>query len=53
MKIDDLLTQIAAVMAALHQVGYAMLEMHIDQSLNQAIQHGDSTEAAHELQKRS
>jgi DNA-binding FrmR family transcriptional regulator len=47
--IDDLLTQIAAVRAALDQVGRAMLELHIDQSLSQAIQRGDSTEAARDL----
>ena len=41
--------QIAAVRAALDQVGRAMLELHIDQSLDQAIQRGDSTEAAREL----
>ena len=47
--IDDLLTQIAAVRAALDQVGRAMLEIHIDQSFNQAMQRGDSTAAVHEL----
>ena len=47
--IDDLLTQIAAVRAALDQVGRAMLELHIDQSLSRAIQQGDSIEAARDL----
>jgi CsoR family transcriptional regulator, copper-sensing transcriptional repressor len=47
--IDDLLMQIAAVRAALDQIGRAMLELHIDQSLTQAIQKGDSTEAARDL----
>jgi DNA-binding FrmR family transcriptional regulator len=47
--IDDLLTQISAVRAALDQIGRAMLELHIDQSLRQAIQQGDASEAARDL----
>ena len=47
--IDDLLTQIAAVRAALDQVGRAMLELHIDQSMAVVAQQGDPVEAAREL----
>ena len=48
-EIDDLLMQIAAVRAALDQVGRAMLELHIDQNLIQAVERGDATEAARDL----
>ena len=49
--IDDMLTQVAAVRAALDQVGRAMLELHIDESVAKAVQQGQATDAIRELKK--
>lgn len=46
---DEMLTQIAAVRAALDQVGKAILEQHIDHCVNKAVTQGDSQEAIREL----
>jgi DNA-binding FrmR family transcriptional regulator len=50
-QIDDMLTQVAAVRAALDQVGRAMLELHIDESVAKAAQNGESAEAIRELKE--
>lgn len=50
-QIDDMLTQVAAVRAALDQVGRAMLELHIDESVAKAVQHGESADAIRELKE--
>ena len=46
---DDILTQIAAVRAALDQVGKAILEQHITHCVNQAVKHGEADEAIRDL----
>ena len=50
-QIDDMLTQVAAVRAALNQVGRVLLELHIDESVPKAVQHGESTDATRELKE--
>jgi DNA-binding FrmR family transcriptional regulator len=50
-QIDDMLTQVAAVRAALDQVGRAMLELHIDESVAKAVQHGETADAIRELKE--
>jgi DNA-binding FrmR family transcriptional regulator len=50
-EIDDMLTQVAAVRAALDQVGRAMLELHIDESVAKAVQHGQTGDAIRELKE--
>jgi DNA-binding FrmR family transcriptional regulator len=50
-QIDDMLTQVAAVRAALDQVGRAMLELHIDESVAKAVQHGEAADAIRELKE--
>ena len=46
---DDMLTQIAAVRAALNQVGKAILEHHIEHCVTDAVEHGQADEAIQEL----
>jgi len=46
---DDILTQIAAVRAALDQVGKVILEQHITHCLNQAVKYGEAEEAIRDL----
>jgi DNA-binding FrmR family transcriptional regulator len=46
---DDMLTQIAAVRAALDQVGKAILEQHIEHCVEKAVRHGESEEAIRDL----
>ena len=46
---DDMLTQIAAVRAALDQVGKAILEQHITYCVNKAVKHGEPDEAIRDL----
>ncbi len=46
---DDMLTQIAAVRAALDQVGRAILEQHIDECVSSAIQSGRPDEAMRDI----
>jgi CsoR family transcriptional regulator, copper-sensing transcriptional repressor len=48
---DDMLTQIAAVRAALDQVGKAILEYHIEQSVEKAVRHGEAEEAIRDLKE--
>ena len=50
-QIDDMLTQVAAVRAALDQVGRAMLELHIDESVAKAVKLGESADAVRELKE--
>ncbi len=50
-QIDDMLTQVAAVRAALDQAGRAMLELHIDESVAKAVKHGESADAIRELKE--
>lgn len=50
-QIDDMLTQVAAVRAALDQVGRAMLELHIDESVAKAVKLGESADAIRELKE--
>jgi DNA-binding FrmR family transcriptional regulator len=50
-QIDDMLTQVAAVRAALDQVGRAMLELHIDESVTKAVKLGETTDAIRELKE--
>ena len=50
-QIDDMLTQVAAVRAALDQVGRAMLELHIEESVAKAVQHGETADAIRELKE--
>ena len=44
-----MLTQIAAVRAALDQVGKAILEQHIEHCVEKAVRHGESEEAIRDL----
>jgi CsoR family transcriptional regulator, copper-sensing transcriptional repressor len=46
---DDMLTQIAAVRAALDQVGKAILEQHIEHCVTKAVKHGEAEEAIRDL----
>ena len=46
---DDMLIQVAAVRAALDQVGKAMLEHHIEHCVEQAVKHGEADEAIRDL----
>ncbi len=46
---DDMLTQIAAVRAALDQVGKAILEQHIEHCVAKAVKHGEAEEAIRDL----
>jgi len=46
---DDMLTQIAAVRAALDQAGRAILEHHIEQAVTQAVERGSPDEAIKDL----
>ena len=46
---DDMLTQIAAVRAALDQVGKAILEQHIEHCVAKAVKHGEPDEAIRDL----
>ena len=46
---DDMLTQIAAVRAALDQVGKAILEHHIEHCVEKALKHGEAEEAIRDL----
>ncbi len=48
---DDMLTQIAAVRAALDQVGKAILEQHITHCVNKAVKHGEPDEAIRDLKE--
>ena len=48
---DDMLTQIAAVRAALDQVGKAILEQHIEHCVNKAVKHGEPDEAIRDLKE--
>jgi DNA-binding FrmR family transcriptional regulator len=50
-QVDDMLTQVAAVRAALDQVGRAMLELHIDESVAKAVKRGESADAIRELKE--
>jgi DNA-binding FrmR family transcriptional regulator len=46
---DDMLTQIAAVRAALDQVGKVILEHHIEHCVTKAVKQGDPDEAIRDL----
>ena len=46
---DDMLTQIAAVRAALDQVGKAILEQHIEHCVTKAVKHSEAEEAIRDL----
>ena len=46
---DDMLTQIAAVRAALDQVGKVILEQHIEHCVAKAVQRGSPDEAIRDL----
>lgn len=46
---EDMLTQIAAVRAALDQVGRAILEEHIEQCVERAVQQGRPDEALRDV----
>ena len=46
---DDMLTQIAAVRAALDQVGKAILEQHIEHCVTIAEKHSEADEAIRDL----
>ena len=48
---DDMLTQIAAVRAALDQVGRAILEHHIEHCVTKAVEQGESDEAIRDLKE--
>jgi DNA-binding FrmR family transcriptional regulator len=50
-QIDDMLTQVAAVRAALDQAGRAMLELHIDESVAKAVERGEAGDAIRELKE--
>ncbi len=50
-QVDDMLTQVAAVRAALDQAGRAMLELHIEESVAKAVQHGETADAIRELKE--
>jgi DNA-binding FrmR family transcriptional regulator len=44
-----MLTQIAAVRAALDQVGKAILEQHIERCVEKAVKHSEAEEAIRDL----
>jgi CsoR family transcriptional regulator, copper-sensing transcriptional repressor len=46
---DDMLTQIAAVRAALDQVGKVILEHHIEHCVDKAVKYGEAEEAIRDL----
>jgi DNA-binding FrmR family transcriptional regulator len=46
---DEMLTQIAAVRAALDQVGKVILEHHIEHCISEAVQNGDPDQAIRDL----
>jgi DNA-binding FrmR family transcriptional regulator len=46
---DDMLTQIAAVRAALDQIGKVILEQHIEHCVTRAVKHGEAEEAIQDL----
>ncbi len=46
---DEMLTQIAAVRAALDQVGKAILEQHIEHCVQKAVKHSETEEAIRDL----
>lgn len=46
---DDMLTQIAAVRAALDQAGRAILEHHIEHRITEAVEQGSPDEAIRDL----
>lgn len=48
---DDMLTQIAAVRAALDQVGRLIFEHHIEHKVTEAVQHADAETAIRDLKK--
>ncbi|HYX49289.1 MAG TPA: metal-sensing transcriptional repressor [Ktedonobacteraceae bacterium] len=48
---DDMLTQIAAVRAALDQVGKVILEQHIEHCVNKAVKRGEPDEAIRDLKE--
>ncbi len=48
---DDMLTQIAAVRAALDQVGRLILEHHIEHEVTEAVEHGSPDDAIRDLKK--
>lgn len=48
---DDMLTQIAAVRAALDQVGRLILEHHIEHCVADAVERGAAEDAIHDLKK--
>lgn len=48
---DDMLTQIAAVRAALDQAGRAILEHHIEHAVTEAVERGDPDEAIKDLKE--
>ena len=50
-QIDDMLTQVAAVRAALDQAGRAMLELHIDECVAKAVEHGQAEDAIRDLKE--
>lgn len=50
-QIDDMLTQVAAVRAALDQAGRAMLELHIEESVAKAVKLGVTADAIRELKE--
>jgi CsoR family transcriptional regulator, copper-sensing transcriptional repressor len=50
-QIDDMLTQVAAVRAALDQAGRAMLELHIDETVAKAVKLGETADAIRELKE--
>ncbi len=47
--VDDMLTQVAAVRAGLDQIGRAILEYAIEQSVTKAVEQGSSDEAIRDL----
>ena len=48
---DDMLTQIAAVRAALDQVGRLILEHHIEHEVAEAVERGSPDDAVRDLKK--
>ena len=48
---DDMLTQIAAVRAALDQVGKVILDHHIEHCVEKAVKHGEAEEAIRDLKE--
>lgn len=48
---DDMLTQLAAVRAALDQVGRLILEHHIEHAVTEAVERGNPDDAVRDLKK--